>query len=71
MFKVQSKLHPMKVSIKEFTATHNKVKNRRGQPLSEGYIYRLIREDIKGTCMRSLWFDYILEGPKDRIFILV
>lgn len=60
-----------KVSIKEFITKYNTVKNRRGQPLSEGYIYRLIRQDIAGNCSRSLWFKYHLEGPKDRIFILV
>lgn len=37
--------------------------------MSYGYLYRLIREDIKGINTRDLWFKYSLEGEKDRIWI--
>ena len=61
----------MKVSISDYINNHCTVLNRRGKPLSEGYLYRLIRQDIAGNYSRSLWFKYTLEGPKDRIFILI
>jgi hypothetical protein len=60
-----------KVSIKQFAANYNHVRNRRGHFLSEGYIYRLIRQDISGNCTRLLWFKYVLEGAKDHIYIIV
>lgn len=59
-----------KISLKEYTKI-NPVKTRRGKAMSEGYLYRLIREDIKGTSTRSLWFNYELEGDKDRIWIVL
>ena len=58
-----------KVSLREYATKHNPVKNRRGQTMSEGYLYRLIREDIKGINSRDLWFKYELTGEKDRIYI--
>jgi len=61
----------MKISVKEYIDKHNKVLNRRGKPFSEGYLYRLIRQDIAGTSIRPLWFDYVLEGAKDRIYIVI
>ena len=60
-----------KVPLKDFADNYNNIKNRRGKKMSEGYIYRLIREDIKGTNTRDLWFKYVLEGEKDRIFIVI
>ena len=60
-----------KVSLKEYAIKHNPVLNRRGKPMSFGYLYRLIREDIKGINSRNLWFKYILEGEKDRIYIVL
>lgn len=61
----------VKVSLKEYADKHNTVLNRRGQRMSEGYLYRLIRQDIAGNATRSLWFKYVLEGEKDRILILL
>jgi hypothetical protein len=60
-----------KVSLKEYADKHNPQLNRRKQRMSEGYLYRLIRQDIKKEATRSLWFKYILEGDKDRIFIVL
>ncbi len=57
------------VSLREYASKHNPVLNRRGKPMSEGYLYRLIREDIKGINSRELWFKYELTGEKDRIYI--
>ncbi len=72
MFKVYSTFAVMrKVSLKEYADNHNKVLTRRGKKMSESYLYRLIREDVKGINTRSLWFNYIMEGTKDRIFIII
>lgn len=60
-----------KVSLKEYADKHNPETNRRGKPMSFGYLYRLIRQDIKGEGTRDLWFKYELEGPKDRIWIVL
>ena len=65
------KLHTKKVSLAEYAANHNPVKSRRNKPMTESYLYRLIRQDIKGKATRQIWFDYILEGDKDRIYILL
>ena len=59
------------ISVKEFAEHHNPILNRRGKKMSEGYLYRLIREDVKGNGGRELWFDYILTGEKDRILIVL
>ncbi len=58
-----------KISVEEYANKHNPVLSRRGHKMTSSYIYRLIRQDIAGTGKRSLWFKYILEGDKDRIFI--
>jgi hypothetical protein len=58
-----------KVSLREYAIKHNPKLNRRGKSMSEGYLYRLIREDIKGVNTRDLWFKYELTGEKDRIYI--
>lgn len=55
-----------KITVEQFAATQL---NRRNQPMSASYIYRLIREDIKEIRVKHLWFKYILEGDKDRIWI--
>jgi len=60
-----------KVSIQEYADKHNKVLTRRGHKMSWSYLYRLIREDIKGNCSRSLWFNYELEGEKQRVWIIL
>ena len=61
-----------KITIKQFADQYNTVLTRRGHKMGESYIYRLIRQDIKGSIKRrSLWFKYVLEGEKDRIFILI
>jgi hypothetical protein len=57
-----------KVSVEQYAAT-NQLINRRGKPVSPSYIYRLIREHSKG--LRSdVPFNYIMEGNKDRIYIV-
>ena len=61
----------MEISIRDFADNYNTIKNRRGFKMSEGYLYRLIREDNKGICKRSLWFEYIFKGDKDLIKIIV
>lgn len=72
MFKVYSTFAVMtKVSLKEYADKHNEVLTRRGKKMSESYLYRLIRQDVRGINTRSLWFNYIMEGTKDRIFILI
>lgn len=60
-----------KVSLADYAAKYNPQLNRRHQRMSEGYLYRLIREHEKGKATRSLWFDYVMEGDKDRIYILI
>jgi len=58
-----------KISLKEYADKHNPKLNRRGFKMSESYLYRLIRQHIKGNNTADLWFKYILEGDKDRIYI--
>lgn len=60
-----------KISLAEYAEKHNPELNRRGHKMSESYLYRLIREDIKKTNTRKLWFNYVLEGGKDRIYIVL
>lgn len=60
-----------KVSLKEYAEKHNPQLTRRNKPMSESYLYRLIRQTETGDATRDLWFDYIMEGPKDRIFIIL
>lgn len=60
-----------KVTIKEFADKHNKRLTRRGKKMSWGYLYRLIRQDIAGEGTRELWFNYEMEGDKDRIWIIL
>lgn len=65
-----------KISLKEYAAKHNPELTRRGKRMSEGYIYRLIRQDLgrdkeHPIATRDLWFKYELEGPKERIFIIL
>lgn len=60
-----------KISLLDYANNHNPVLTRRGKKMSFSYLYRLIREDIKGENTRDLWFDYELEGDKDRIWIKI
>jgi len=57
------------ISLKEYAENHNPKLNRRGHKMSESYLYRLIRQDIKGINTTCLWFKYVLQGDKERIFI--
>ncbi len=57
------------ITLREYAEKYNPVLNRRGHKMSEGYLYRLIRENEKKINSRSLWFNYIMTGDKDRIFI--
>ena len=48
-----------KISVEEFAATQ---RNRRGQPMSASYIYRLIRQDIREVMVTEfikLEYDYL------------
>ena len=56
-----------KISVEQYAAT---ITNRRGHPVSPSYIYRLIRQHIKGQRI-SVPFNYQLEGAKDRIWIVL
>lgn len=60
-----------KVSLKEYADKYNTVLTRRGKRMSESYLYRLIREDRSGKGGRVLWFEYVLEGEKDRVWIII
>jgi hypothetical protein len=60
-----------KVSLKEYAEKHNPQLNRRNQKMSWAYLYRLIRQDAAGTLTRKLWFEYELEGVKERIWIIL
>ena len=60
-----------KVSLSEFAEKINTQLTRRGHKMCVSYLYRLIREDIAETNTRDLWFEYVMEGEKDRIFVLV
>lgn len=66
-----------KVSLKEYAEKYNDKLTRRGKRMSEAYLYRLIRRDlgrIKETepkDTRAVWFDYELEGTKERIWIII
>lgn len=63
----------LRVSLKEYAERHNPKLNRRGHKMSQSYLYRLIRENEEGkrTGDKSLWFEYIMEGDKDHIYILL
>ena len=59
------------VSLAAFADQHNEVLTRRKHKMSQGYLYRLIRQDISGESTRKLWFKYVLKGDKEHIFIKV
>lgn len=61
----------IKISLSDYANKYNPERNRRGHKMSEGYLYRLIRQDAAGKATRSLWFKYVMEGEKDRIYIVV
>jgi len=57
-----------KMSLAEFVKK-GIIMNRRGKPASHSYLYRLIREHHAGK-RSTIPFQYIMEGEKDRIFII-
>jgi hypothetical protein len=57
------------ITVKEYADKHNPRLNRRGYKMCESYLYRLIRQHIKGENTTSLWFKYVLQGDKGHIFI--
>jgi triphosphoribosyl-dephospho-CoA synthetase len=59
---------PKRISVEQFASTQL---NRRGNPMTHSYIYRLIREHMKGINKRELWFNYEFTGKSDRIYILI
>lgn len=57
-----------KISVEEYAAT-GAIKNRRNQPVSASYLYRLIRQHHAKE-RTTIPFEYVMEGDKDRIFII-
>lgn len=57
-----------KISVEEF-AKKGVIKSRRNKPVTPSYLYRLIRQHHKEE-RTSVPFDYVMEGEKDRIYIL-
>jgi len=65
------------ITVRDFALNYNEELNRRGHRMSEGYLYRLIRQDIGRDKVngkirkpsRPLWFKYVLIGDKERILI--
>ena len=61
-----------RVSVQDWLDNYNTRKTRRGHSPSFSYIYRLIRNNIKGIGATELWFEYELDPEhKDRIWILI
>lgn len=63
------KKEPVLISLREYAENHNPQLNRRGFKMSEGYLYRIIRDHSKGNKAPDLWFKYKFEGDKSRILI--
>ena len=59
------------ISLKEYAEKVNPRLNRRGHPMSESYLYRLIRQDREGRLHFPLWFEYELVGEKEKVRIVV
>jgi len=65
------------ITVRQYADEFNPELNRRGHKMSEGYLYRLIRQDIGRDKVngkirkpsRPLWFKYVLIGDKERILI--
>lgn len=57
-----------KISVEDF-AKLGKVKSRRHKPVTPSYLYRLIRKHHAGE-LSSVPFEYVMEGDKDRIWII-
>jgi len=58
-----------KISVEEF-AKKGTIKSRRNKPVTPSYLYRLIRQHHAGE-RESIPFQYVMEGDKDRIFIVL
>lgn len=58
-----------KITVEQF-AKLGIIKSRRNKPVTLSYIYRLIREH-NANKRDSIPFNYIMEGDKDHIFILL
>lgn len=58
-----------KITVEQF-ATLGILKSRRNKPVTLSYIYRLIREH-NSKKRDSIPFEYIMEGDKDHIFIIL
>ncbi len=68
---VKTAINSKRVSLKEYAEKYNPVLSRRNKPMSWAYLYRLIRQDISGESTRKLWFKYELDGPKERIWVIL
>ena len=66
---MKTKQHSTKISVEKF-AELGLIKSRRNKPVTPSYLYRLIRQHSKGERL-TIPFEYIMEGDKDRIFILM
>lgn len=60
-----------KITLRDYALNHNPKFTRRGKKMSESYLYRLIRQAEKDILTRDLWFNYVMEGEKDRIYIIL
>ena len=58
-----------KITVEAFAGL-GKVKNRRNQPVTASYIYRLIRQHNSKE-RATVPFKYVMEGDKDRIWIVL
>jgi hypothetical protein len=58
-----------KISVEQF-AEMGVIKSRRNKPVTLSYLYRLIRKHNKGEVL-TIPFNYIMEGEKDRIWIVL
>lgn len=58
-----------KISVEKF-AEMGLIKSRRNKPVTLSYLYRLIRKHNKKE-ISSIPFEYIMEGDKDRIWIVL
>jgi len=57
-----------RISVEQYAAS-GAMLSRRGKPVSASYVYRLIRQYVKGQ-RTSLPFKFVFEGSKDRVWIV-
>jgi hypothetical protein len=67
---------PEKVSLLKYANEYNPKLTRRGKRMTFSYLYRIIRENeagknIDGGKPRELWFNYVKEGEKEHIMVIL